>query len=187
MKQHLHFTPEPWHRWLRRLWRHQWQSDRSAYHAVPDALAALLARRVGASEQRHTGQVRLCVEAALPLSYSWRAGRQSPLEEVIRQRALSWFGRLRVWDTEQNNGVLIYLLLAERRIEIVADRGLQRCVSAQDWQDIVTRLGTRLHDGDFEGGLTQALEEVSALLVTHFAQAPGVPDNNELPDLIVRA
>ena len=106
---------------------------------------------------------------------------------MVRQRALAWFGRLQVWDTELNNGVLIYLLLAERRIEIVADRGLQRCASHADWQAVVSRLGTRLQAGDLEGGLTQALEEVSALLVQHFAQAPDTADLNELPDLLVRA
>ena len=187
MAQHPSFNPEPWHHWLLRLWRHQWQAERAAHRAVPDALAAQLARRVGASEQRHTGQVRLCVEAALPLSYSWRAGRRAPLPAVVRQRALAWFGRLRVWDTEHNNGVLIYLLLAERRIEIVADRGLQRCASAQDWQAMVERLGAQLQAGDFDRGLTQALEEVSALLVTHFPRAAGETAPDELPNTVVRA
>ena len=187
MTQNKAFIPEPWHRWLWRIWRHQWQPERAAHRAVPDALARQLARRVSASEQRHTGQVRICVEGALPLSYVWRAGRQAPLHAVVRQRALAWFGRLRVWDTEHNNGVLIYLLLAERRIEIVADRGLQRCASTQDWQDVVARLGAHLQNGALENGLTQALEEVSALLVAHFAVAEGQAPANELPDLIVRA
>lgn len=186
MDRHTTFTPEPWHRWLLRLWRNQWQSERAAHRAVPNALAAQLARRVGASEQRHTGQVRLCVEGALPLSYAWRAGRQAPLPAVVRQRALAWFGRLRVWDTEHNNGVLIYLLLAERRIDIVADRGLQRCASVQDWQAMVDRLGVHLQAGDFETGLTQALEEVSALLTTHFPRTGDGTEPNELPNSVVR-
>ena len=99
---------------------------------------------------------------------------------------MAWFGRLRVWDTEHNNGVLIYLLLAERRIEIVADRGLQRCASAQDWQDVVARLSMHLQRGDTETGLTQALSEVSALLVAHFAQTGEAFAGNELPDTVVR-
>lgn len=176
-----------WHRWLRMLWRHTWQHERAAWRVVPADMALRLTRRVQASEQRHSGQVRICVEGALPLSYVWRAGRQAPLHAVVRQRALAWFARLRVWDTEHNNGVLIYLLLAERRIEIVADRGLQRCASAQDWQDVVARLGAHLQNGALENGLTQALEEVSALLVAHFAVAAGQAPANELPDLIVRA
>lgn len=181
------FETLSWQRWLGLLWRHVWHDDRAAWQAVPDAMAKRLVRRVQASEQRHTGQIRVCVEGALPLSYAWRAGRQASVSSVVRQRALAWFGRLQVWDTEHNNGVLIYLLLAERRIEIVADRGLQRCASHADWQAVVSRLGTRLQAGDLEGGLTQALEEVSALLVQHFAQAPDTADLNELPDLLVRA
>jgi uncharacterized membrane protein len=170
--------------WLLRLGRHLWQSERAAWHAVPDNLAARLTARVRASEQRHSGQIRVCVEAALPLSYAWRAGRQAPLHTVVRQRAMAWFGRLRVWDTEHNNGVLIYLLLAERRIEILADRGLMRHTTEAHWQTVVLGLRQRLQAGDFETGLTQALEEVSALLMGHFASDE---HHNELPDLIVRA
>ncbi len=182
-----HFQAEPWHRWLWRLLRHRWQSEHAARRAVPDTLAHALAQRVAASEARHTGQVCLCIEGALPLSYLWRAGRQASLNAVVRQRSLAWFGRMKVWDTEHNNGVLVYLLLAERRIEIVADRGLQRCVSAHDWQAVVDRLGAHLHTQDTETGLTLALEEVSAMLVTHFPRAPGEAVPNELPNAVVRA
>jgi uncharacterized membrane protein len=187
MEPTTRFLPDPWHRRWLRLWRHQWQPERAAHRAVPDDMASRLSQRVGASERRHTGQVVLCIEGALPLSYAWRAGRQAPLAAVVRQRAMAWFGRLRVWDTEHNNGVLIYLLLAERRIEIVADRGLQRCASAQDWQAVVAGLATQLQAGQFEAGLTQALEEVSALLVEHFALAEGRAPVNELPNTVVRA
>lgn len=180
------FQAEPWHQRLLRLWRHHWQPERAAHRAVPDALAAQLVQRVRASEQRHTGQIVLCIEGALPPSYAWRAGRHDPLTAVVRQRAMAWFGRLRVWDTEHNNGVLIYLLLAERRIEIVTDRGLQRCASAQDWQAAVDRLAAHLQAGRIEDGLTQALEEVSALLVAHFPQRAGEPHRNELPDRVLR-
>ena len=92
------------------------------------------------------------------------------------------FGKLRVWDTEHNNGVLIYLLLAEHAIEIVADRGLNSKVDSGEWQRIVERMGRAFHEGRFEDGLTQALEEVSALLVQHFPAAPGQANANELPD-----
>ena len=180
------FQPEPWHHWLQRLWRHHWQSERAARQAVPDAMAAQLAQRVRASEQRHTGQVMVCIEGALPPNYVWRAGRQAPLATVVRQRAMAWFGRLRVWDTEHNNGVLIYLQLTEQRIEIVADRGLQRCFSAQDWQDTVDRLAVLLRAGRIEDGLTQALEEVSAQLVAHFPRTTSGPHPNELPDRVLR-
>jgi uncharacterized membrane protein len=171
--------------WLLRLWRHLWQSERAAWHAVPDNMAKGLTARVRASERRHAGQVMVCIEGALPLSYAWRAGRQTPLSAVMRQRAMAWFGRLRVWDTEHNNGVLIYLLLAERRIEIVADRGLMRHTSEAHWQAVLQALRHPLQQGDFESGLTQALEAVSALLVAHFPLTDSRP--NELSDLIVRA
>ena len=87
-----------------------------------------------------------------------------------------------MWDTEANNGVLIYLLLAENAIEIVADRGLASRVAQGEWQAIVARMGSTFRDGRFEDGLTQALEEVSALLVTHFPLAGGRGNPNELPD-----
>ena len=92
------------------------------------------------------------------------------------------FGKLRVWDTEHNNGVLIYLLLAEHAIEIVADRGLSSRVDPGEWQRIVQRMGAAFHEGRFEEGLTQALEEVSALLVAHFPLGEDEANPNELPD-----
>lgn len=172
---------------ITRILKHRWLDAADTRRAVPDDLARRLAKRVAASEARHTGEVRLCVEASLPMSYLWRIGRSAPLETVVRERAISWFGRLGVWDTEQNNGVLIYLLLAERAIEFVADRALAKKVAAARWQGIVDRLGARLHNGEFEDGLTQALEEVSALLVEHFPDEAGSVNPNELPDAVVRA
>jgi uncharacterized membrane protein len=171
---------------LIRLLKHRWLDASDTHRAIPDDMAERLARRVSASEARHTGEVRLCVEAALPVSEVWRLSAEQPLATVVRDRALSWFGRLGVWDTELNNGVLIYLLLAEHAIEIVADRALAQRVSPADWQDMVKRLGERLHAGAFEDGLTQALEEVSALLVAHFPTTHDVPVANELPDAVVR-
>lgn len=142
-------------------------------------------RRVAASEQRHTGEVRICVEGGLPTSYLWRHLRDRiPMTEIVRQRALMQFSKLRVWDTEHNNGVLIYLLLAEHAIELVADRGVNRLVAPGAWQAMVTRLGGALHEGRFEDGLTKALEEVSAVLVAHFPESPEASrdEPNQLPD-----
>ncbi len=99
------------------------------------------------------------------------------------------FGKLRVWDTERNNGVLIYLLLADQAIELVADRGLNRFVSNGDWKAMVARMGQAFQAGQFEEGLTQALEEVSAVLVAHFPREDGEllsgERANELPDALV--
>jgi uncharacterized membrane protein len=171
---------------LLRMLKHRWLDASDTCRAIPNDMAERLARRVAASETRHTGEVRLCVEAALPVGYVWRVSGATPLSVVVRERALGWFGRLGVWDTELNNGVLIYLLLAEHAIEIVADRALARCVSSEEWQAMVDRLGRRLHEGAFEDGLTEALEEVSALLVRHFPQTGETHDANELPDAVVR-
>lgn len=169
-----------------RVIRHQLMDRSDTLRAVPDDLAERLARRVTASEARHSGEVRLCVEAALPFADLWDTSDQRPLRTVVRERALGWFGKLRVWDTEHNNGVLIYLLLAEHAIEFVADRALARRVGPDQWQAIVDRLAQHLHDGAFEKGLTQALEEVSALLVEHFPSTEEMPILNELPDCVVR-
>jgi uncharacterized membrane protein len=118
---------------------------------------------------------RLCVEAGLPLSYLWR-------DAAPRERALAMFGKLRVWDTEHNNGVLIYLLLAERAIEIVADRGLNRHVPAEQWQQLTQRMSAAFEAGQFEQGLGEAVDAVHALLLRHFALAEGAANPNELPD-----
>jgi len=160
---------------LQRIFKHRWLDESDTRRAIPPELVDRLARRVAASERRHTGEIRIFVEAGLPLGYLWADARP-------RERALAMFGKLRVWDTEQNNGVLIYLLLAEHAIEIVADRGLNRHVGHEDWQAIVARMGSAFRDGRFEDGLTQALEEVSALLVQHFPAAGGAANANELPD-----
>jgi uncharacterized membrane protein len=160
---------------LMRVLRHRWLDESDTRKAIPPDLLERLARRVAASEKRHTGEVRIYVEAGLPMSYLWRSA-------TPRERAVAIFGKLRVWDTEHNNGVLIYLLLAEHAIEIVADRGLARHVAPDEWRAIVQRMGASLHEGRFEDGLTQALEEVSALLVQHFPADAGAINDNELPD-----
>ncbi|SDI31940.1 TPM domain-containing protein [Variovorax sp. OV700] len=160
---------------LGRIWRHQWMDEADVRRVLPDAAMERLAARVGASERRHSGEIRICVEAGLPLSYLRR-------NASARERAVTLFGKLRVWDTQHNNGVLIYLLLAEHAIEIVADRGIDAHVDDAEWAAMTQRMGVSFREGRFEDGLTQALEEMSALLVTHFPLAENQPDTNELPD-----
>ena len=113
---------------IARLLRHRWMDE--AHRVVPPAMLERLRHKVASSESLHTGEIRICIEAGLPHSYLLRSGS---LPAITRQRALAQFGKLGVWDTEHNNGVLIYLLLAERHIELVADRGLNRYVSPQAW------------------------------------------------------
>jgi uncharacterized membrane protein len=160
---------------LQRLFRHRWLDEHDARRAVPPDMVQRLMQRVAASERRHSGEIRIHVEAGLPLSYLWRGA-------TARERAVALFGKLQVWDTEHNNGVLIYLLLAEHAIELVADRGVNRHVPQHEWQAMVHRMGAAFRDGRFEDGLTQALEEVSAVLVQHFPLAEGTANPNELPD-----
>lgn len=167
---------------LKRLLKHLWLDASDARRALPPAMLQRLAKRVGASESRHSGQIRICVEAALPVSYLWRLGGNTTIKHLLHQRAVMLFGKLRVWDTEHNNGVLIYLQLAERAIEIVADRGLSRQVPPGEWRAMTQRMSAAFREGKFEDGLTQALEEVSALLVQHFPVTAGEPQRNELPN-----
>jgi len=159
---------------LTRLLRHRWADGRLRRVLTPEVLQRL-GQRVAASERRHTGQIRICAEGGLPLSYLWRGAS-------ARERAITQFGKLRVWDTEHNNGVLIYLLLAEHAIEIVADRGLAQRVPEATWHTLVQRLGQALRAGQYEDGLTEMLAEVSALLVAHFPASGHAPSSNEQPD-----
>ena len=162
---------------LARILKHRWMDETDTARALgADALARLEAR-VAASESRHSGEIRLCVEAGLPLSYLWR-------DATPRQRAVTLFGKLRVWDTEHNNGVLIYLLLAERAIEIVADRGLTRHVSQTNWETLIAGMRDNFRGGRFEEGLAQAVDAVDALLLRHFALAEGEANPDELPDRV---
>ena len=123
-------------------------------------------QRVQRSERRHSGEIRLCVEAGLPLSYLWR-------DAPARERALAMFGKLRVWDTEHNNGVLIYLLLAEHAIEIVADRGLNQHVPPEAWRKLTDGMAAAFKAGRFEDGLAEAIDAVDGLLRQHFPLAEG--------------
>ena len=168
---------------LKTILRHVWLDASDAERAISPDLLARLTTRVTASEARHTGEIRIYVEAALPLSYLSRIGPGSALPAIIRQRALMLFSKLRVWDTEQNNGVLIYLQLAEHAIEIVADRGIAKYVSTQQWQAITQHMSQAFKDSRFEDGLTDALSEVSGVLVLHFpANAEGEVRVNQLPN-----
>ncbi len=164
---------------IKRLLKHRWQDESATGRSIPPDMVERLMQRVKASEGRHSGEVRIVVESALPSSHLWR---KASMSQLARQRALTLFGKLRVWDTEQNNGVLIYLLLAEKRVEIVADRGLNPHVPIHHWQGIIQQMRKAFQQGAYEDGLTQALEEVSAVLVRCYPLREGEAHRNELPD-----
>jgi uncharacterized membrane protein len=160
---------------LMRILKHRWLDEGHVRRALDTKALQQLENRVTASEKRHSGEVRMCVEAGLPWSYLWK-------NLTARDRAIAMFGKLRVWDTERNNGVLIYLLLADHAIEIVADRGLNAHVSAEQWQTIVASMREAFRTGRFEQGLNAAVDAVDALLEKHFAAQAGDVNLNELPN-----
>jgi uncharacterized membrane protein len=160
---------------LARLLKHRWTDQRDVDRALPPDALARIEARVAASEQRHSGEIRVCIEPALPTSYVLK-------RLLARDRAIMMFGKLRVWDTEHNNGVLIYLMLAERAIEIVADRGLNRHVNAEQWRSIVEGMREAFRAGRFEDGLNAAIDAVDALLARHFPAIEGGANPNELPN-----
>ena len=139
-----------------------------------DALQRI-ATAIAASEARHTGEVRFAVESALH-PRAVLAGMQA------RDRAHEVFAQLRVWDTRANNGVLLYLLLADHRIEIVADRGFDGLVSAEQWRGACLLVEERLKAGEPEAAVLRGVEALSALVEAHFPRDAGYVDENELPD-----
>jgi uncharacterized membrane protein len=160
-----------------RILQHRWLDDTDSRRALPPDAVARIEARVTASEQRHSGEIRICVEAGLPLSYLWQG-------LSARDRAITMFGKLRVWDTEHNNGVLVYLLLAEHAIEIVADRGIHRLAGPAQWPQLIAPMRPAFAAGRFEEGLAQTVDTLDALLLRHFPLAPGELNPNELSDHI---
>jgi len=130
-----------------------------------------LERTIGMAERGSSGQIRLVVEAAWPLLHVKHTGP--------RARALEWFSQLRVWDTEHNNGVLIYLLLADRAVEIVADRGIHAKVGAEEWRKVCHQMESAFKQSNYEGGVISGVQAVTQHLVQHF---PADDRGNELPD-----
>src|SRR6202171_582011 len=139
------------------LLHHHWWQRR---YLPPKVLAAIEAA-IKAGEATHSGQVRFVVEGALDGAPLFRG-------QSARDRALDIFGRLRIWDTAHNNGVLIYLLLADRKVEIIADRGIDAKVGAGGWEKICRAMETDFRAGNFESGVIRGIESVSRQLATHF-------------------
>jgi uncharacterized membrane protein len=156
-----------------RFWRHLITDHHTARRAFPPAVLDRIQGTIADGERKHAGQVCFAVEAALPLSTVLQ-------HETPSARALEIFGRLRVWDTEQNSGVLVYLLLADKDVEIVADRGIHRKVGETAWRDICRTMEAAFGEGRFEQGAVAGIEAISALLAQHFPRRDA--GANELAD-----
>src|ERR1700729_3337515 len=151
------------------LLEHGWRVRR----IFTPAVLAAIEQAIKAGEATHSGQVRFVVEGALdgaPLFHD-----QSP-----RDRALDIFSQLRIWDTAHNNGVLIYLLLADRDVEIIADRGIDAKVTAAGWDKICKAMESDFKRGNFSGGVIRGIQAVSQQLAAYFPRHGAGP--NELPD-----
>lgn len=158
-----------WARVIRHLLTDHW----SVRRAFPRAAMRAIRDQIGGEEKRHGGELRFAVEASLPLAHLWRG-------QDARSRAVELFGQLRVWDTEHNSGVLIYLLLADKRVEIVADRGIHGKVGDSAWEAICGEMQRAFAAGRFEQGVRFGVTAISDLLAAHFP--PAEHDANELPD-----
>lgn len=158
---------------VRRWLRHAWCDEADVREHLDEAALARLAEQVRASERAHHGEIRIVIESGLDLRRLWQGC-------TPRQRAVELFGRLGVWDTEANNGVLVYLLWPDRAIEIVADRGLR--LPDAHWQSLVQQMGEAFRAGRFEAGLQAAVAAVDQVLRARFPATAGERNDNELPD-----
>jgi len=160
---------------LGRLLKHMLVTPGSLRRAFPPAALDRITQAIARVEAGHSGEIRFAIEAALPWSYLRR-------DAPARQRAVMVFSKLRVWDTEHNNGVLLYVELADRSVEIVADRGIAHKVSSAEWEAICRVMREHFRRGASEAGAVAGIETVGAKLAQHFPLAPGLARPNELPD-----
>ena len=151
------------------LLEHRWRVRR----IFPPEALAVIERTIKEGEATHSGQVRFAVEGALD-------GKPLFKDQSARERALDIFSQLRIWDTAHNNGVLIYLLLADHDVEIVADRGIDAKVGTAGWEKICKSMETDFKAGNFAGGVVKGIQAVSQQLAAHFPKHGAVP--NELSD-----
>jgi uncharacterized membrane protein YgcG len=158
---------------IKRLLRHLSMPRWRVRRAFPPRTLRAIERTIRAAEAAHDGQICFAIEAALEI-LPLLQGRSA------RERALEVFALQRVWDTEHNNGVLIYLLLADRDVEIVADRGVHRHVGVAEWEQVCRAMEAAFRDGCFEAGVIDGINAVSRHLVRHY---PRTRDGaNEVPD-----
>ncbi len=158
---------------LKRIIKHLLAPQWIANRAFPKATLVAIENAVRESEGRHSGEIRFAVEAGLNL-WLLLHGR------TPRNRAIEMFSQLRVWDTEHNSGVLIYVQLVDHCIEVIADRGINNKVKPREWEAICLRMEAAFRDGRYEEGVLAGIREITALLARHFP--PGETNRDELPD-----
>jgi uncharacterized membrane protein len=162
---------------IQRLLRHTLASHLHTRLKFPAATLDAIEQAIKQAEAAHGGEIRFAIETALaPLHI---------LNDLTpRARALDVFAHLRVWDTANNNGVLIYVQLADRRVEIVADRGFAGRVSAAEWEAVCRLMQDHFRAGRFEAGSIAGVEAVGNLIAQHFAPGPAdtLHPQNQLPD-----
>lgn len=156
-----------------RMTRHLLSGNLAVRAAFPPHAMHAIEQAIRETETTHAGQIRFAVEASLDF--------QSLLRDAsARERAIDMFSQLRIWDTEHNNGVLIYLLLADHDVEIVADRGIHAKLGAEAWEAICRDMESAFRQGQFEAGVIDGIHAVGAHLRLHFPARPEAA--NELPD-----
>jgi uncharacterized membrane protein len=160
-----------WSRWF----RHTFATGGAVRRAFPPQTLASIEAGIDASERMHCGEIRVAIEGALEPSEIARG-------KAPRERALEVFAALGVWDTDANNGVLIYVLLADRDVEIVADRGFNDRVAASEWREVCDRIEREFRAGRFEHGMLAGVGEVGRIIGAHYPQRPGQRDEDELPN-----
>ena len=158
---------------IKRISKHLVMTDWQVNRAFPSNTLIAIDRAIKASEAAHAGEIRFAVEGSLDGTPLFKG-------QSARERAIDVFSQLRIWDTEHNNGVLIYLLLADRDVEIVADRGIHAKVGLEEWERICRTMETAFKQENYEGGVVSGIQAVTRHLMKHFP-ASGV-DLNELPD-----
>ena len=161
---------------IKRIVRHLLATDGQVRRAFPRSALDKIEAAIKASETTHVGEIRFAVEGALDGSPLFKG-------QSARDRAIDLFSQLRVWDTQHNTGVLIYLLLADRDVEIVADRGIDAMVGSQEWSKVCQQMETAFRQSNFEAGVVSGVQAVTQHLVKHF---PADGHNaNERPDKAV--
>lgn len=156
---------------LTHLFMPAWAWKRAFPHATLDAIEAAIA----SSETTHGGEICFAIENSLAPGVLWQG-------QTGRARAIEVFSNLRVWDTEHNSGVLIYLLLADHDIEIVADRGIASRVAPEAWETVAQTMEAEFRAGRFEAGALAGIARVGELLAQHFPPAGGGAALRDNPD-----